>query len=292
MVQHMMYFRIKRLELGNTWEKFIRDHLVGGGTLLISQCRRTWRTTTVADRHLFQMGALGGASPQEFFTGSQRVAEYLLRYGSHRRAWDPPPPDGESAEAEWGYEASIDPEIDRFANDNGYRVRRLVFDEPEDLSPFVAELYRWWYQRRNIVPRRLLIESFIVLEPYWALRTASVPLWMKFNMEPSANLVERYLDSTDPFDEINLMLFSHGVESVGIVPMQRWESIVGRARRHGGTIGVDARRYPLDFGVFTRYNRELQRTIHARHPLPPALSLDDVEKFARECPRDVAGVWR
>ena len=34
----------------------------------------------------------------------------------------------------------------RFARERGYRVRRIVFDEPEALSPLVADLYRWWYR--------------------------------------------------------------------------------------------------------------------------------------------------
>ena len=36
----------------------------------------------------------------------------------------------------------------RFARERGYRVRRIVFDEPEALSPLVADLYRWWYRAR------------------------------------------------------------------------------------------------------------------------------------------------
>ena len=74
--------------------------------------------------------------------------------------------------------------MERFARERGYRVRRIVFEEPEHPSPLVADLYRRWYEERGLPANRLLIESFILLEPYWALRTGSVPFWTKFNMEP------------------------------------------------------------------------------------------------------------
>jgi hypothetical protein len=74
-----------------------------GGILLQVECRRTWPTTRVDDRYYFQMGALGGATPEEFFHGSERVEAYLERYESHRRRWDPPAPDSETPEAEWGF---------------------------------------------------------------------------------------------------------------------------------------------------------------------------------------------
>jgi len=42
---------------------------------------------------------------------------------------------------------------------------------------------------------RLLVESFIVMEPFWTIRTGSVPFWMVFNKLPSAEALEQYLDA-------------------------------------------------------------------------------------------------
>jgi hypothetical protein len=117
----------------------------------------------------------------------------------------------ESLEAEWGFEAALRDDVERLAGQQGWRVVRLIFEQPEDLSPVVADLYRQWHRERGVDERRLLVESFILMEPYWALRTGSVPFWMVFNKEPSAQALTRYLDRTEPFDEIAMMLFSHGV---------------------------------------------------------------------------------
>ena len=233
MIQRMTYFRVKRLRLGAAYERFLADHLEPGGMLLLVDCTLSWPTTKVGDRHVFQQGALGGATVQEAHQGSQRVADYLRRYGSHRRRGDPPPPDADRPEAEWGFEPAMGEDVERLAADRGYRVRRIVFDQPEDLSPLVADLYRDWYRRRGIPAGRLLVESFILLEPWLALVTGSVPLWLVFNTEPSLATIHRYLDAARPFDEIRMTLFSHGVESVGLPTIDQWRSVLHRAGKVG-----------------------------------------------------------
>lgn len=80
-------------------------------------------------------------------------------------------------------------------------------------------------------------------------------------MEPSAEWIEQYLDTADPYDEIYLTLFSHGVEAVGWVPIEK---------------------YPHDFGVFPRYSKELQEKVPARYPMPGPLSMSQLEAFLAE----------
>ena len=278
MVSYMDYFRVKRLCLGEAYERFVEQNLAPGGTIIVVECERSWPTTTISDRHVFQHGALGGATEEEFMRGSERVEEYLERYGSHVRRWDSPEPDGRSPEAEWGFAPQLRDDILRFAREHGFSVKRLVFTEPEDLSPLVADFHRAWYRERGLRANRLLVESFILQEPYWALRTGSVPYWMKFNMENSLELIERYLDDRDLFDEIHLMLFNHGVESIGFPPIERWRKVLARARRRGQFLGVREDLHPRDFGSLARYHTEIQH-IPARYPLPGPLPLDRVTEF-------------
>jgi hypothetical protein len=95
MIQRMTYFRVKRLWLGEAYERFIRENLEPGGTIFINECTLKWPSLKVRDRHYFQHGALGGATPKEFHEGSERVEEYLARYGSPHRRWPSPPRDTE-----------------------------------------------------------------------------------------------------------------------------------------------------------------------------------------------------
>lgn len=278
MVQRMAYFRVKRVRLGETFTRFIEDVLPPGGTIFVTECNLQWPTTRISDRHVFQFGALGGATIDEFHHGSPRVEEYLERYNSHVRKWDAPEPDAARPEAEWGFEPALMEDIERLARRRNYQVRRIVFDQPEDLSPLVADLYRWWYGQRLLRPNRLLVESFVVLEPWWALRTGSTPFWMVFNMEPSADALEKYLESVDPYDEINLTLFSHGVNAVGLPPIERWYNILEHARKTGSMLGVDPQAFPRDFAVFVRYYQDIKK-IAARYPMPGPLALEQLEQF-------------
>jgi len=121
------------------------------------------------------------------------------------------------------------------------------------------------------------------MEPYWALRTASVPFWLTFNVQVDAEDLSRYLDdATPPFDDILLMLFSHGVESVGVESIAGWRSMLARARRCGAFVGVDTRAYPRDFAVFVRYHTQLKRLLRERYPLPEPLTLAQLDAFLAE----------
>jgi hypothetical protein len=186
MVQRMSYFRLKQRRLGAAYEGFLRDCLEPGGTIFVMECGLRWPTTRRGDRHVFQFGALGGATPDEMMRGGERVEAYLRRHGSRRARWEPPAPDGTSPEAEWGFAPALRDDVLDFARRHGYRVRRVVFEQPEDLSPMVADLYRWWYRRLGSEDNRLVVDSFILMDPYWAIRTRSVPFWMVFNTEGSS----------------------------------------------------------------------------------------------------------
>jgi hypothetical protein len=120
------------------------------------ECGLRWPTTRVGERHPFQHGALGGATAEEFRHGGPRVAEFLARYDSPYRRWDGPEPDGLSPEAEWGFQEGLLDSLGDVAARTGATLRRLRFDEPEDLSPVVADLYRDWYRCRGIAPDRLV----------------------------------------------------------------------------------------------------------------------------------------
>jgi hypothetical protein len=214
-------------------------------------------------------------SADEFHTGSERVTEYLARYRSPYRRWDAPAPDEDAPEAEWGLGEALREDIRVFAEAHDLRLRRLTFDDPEELSPAIAELYRSWHQREGRPADLLLVESFVLLDPWWTLQLGAVPLWLKFPVEPSADRLERYLDSTEPYADIALTLFSHGTEGVGVTAIDRWIALAGRARRHGGLLGVDAGRYPRDFAVFARFHAQLRR-LGPERPMPAPLPLSSL----------------
>jgi hypothetical protein len=104
---------------------------------------------------------------------------------------------------------------------------------------------------------------------------------MTFNMQPSLDWAWRYLSEAAPFDHIHLMLFAHGVDSVGLPPIEAWEAVLRQARRGGSFLGVDADAYPAHFATFARYHTDLRR-IPERHPLPEPLPLNRLERFVAQ----------
>jgi hypothetical protein len=278
MVRRMSYFRMKKLLLGPQYEAFLDRYLEPGGTIFLVDCRLSWPVTRCGDRHVFQFGALGGATVDEMHHGGPRVAEYLNRYGSPLAAWRPPATDFRAPEAEWGFDQALGDDVLRYARRRRLTVRRLCFEQPEEMSPLAADLYRWWNERRGILERRLLVESFILMEPYWTIGTGSTPFWMVFNTEGSLRAIEQFLEQR-PFDEIYMMLFSHGVESIGLPSISRWRRVIEHAGRHGDFVGMDPGAFPRDFAVFMRYYDALLNEIGARYPRPPTLTLKEFDEF-------------
>ncbi|MDQ3938415.1 MAG: hypothetical protein M3253_07015, partial [Chloroflexota bacterium] len=263
----------------DAYKAFLRRNLPRGSTIFLSECQRLWPVTEVGDRHLYQFGALGGATPDEFFGGGPRVHEYLERYGSHKRAWDPPAPTALRPEAEWGFEPAIRESVYDLAEEMGWKVRRVIFSEPEHLSPLVADLYRDWYARRRIRTNRLVIQSFLQVEPWWTLRTGSVPFWMKFQMEPSLEWVNAYLDGAEPYDDIRAIMMNHGVESVGLPSVADWERVLDRATERGAFLGLKPDEFPFDLEHFARYHDAFQTEIPSRYPMPGYLTIGELGGF-------------
>ena len=58
-----------------------------------------------------------------------------------------------------------------------------------------------------------------------------------FDMESSADFLEHYLGGAAPYDHIRLMLFSHGVDSVGLAPTAAC-SVVASPSQHYGQMKV------------------------------------------------------
>lgn len=108
---------------------------------------------------------LGDAPPEEYREGSPRATGLLSRYGAKVRRWDPPPSDGESPETEWGLQPALVDDLASYAERHRLDLDVLRFDEPQSLSPAVADLYRSWYTERNLPADRLLVESSLLLEP-------------------------------------------------------------------------------------------------------------------------------
>lgn len=281
MSRAMGYLRLKRLALGSVYERFLADHLAPGGEVVLLTDRSTWPVTQVGERHVFQFGGQGGAGVEEYLDGGPRVRAFLAAHGSAHRRWRPPRPDALAPEAEWGSPPQLAADVRRWAAATGHRVRELVVDTPEDLSGPVADLHRRWYAARGLPTDRLLVESFVVLDPVGALRSGRVPFWTVFPTRPSLQRLQEHLAASPPYADAAVAVFSHGTRSIGYAPPAQWQEALGGARLLGGRAG----RYPAEFAALSRYGRALRRD-RPRRPLPdaplPLSVLDDLSAVLAE----------
>jgi|1186.fasta_scaffold65560_1 hypothetical protein len=291
MLEAMAYLRLKRLTLGRTLERFLEERLAPGGTILLVECTRTWRSRAVGERAYFQFGCLGGVPEEEYHNSGARIADYLAREHSPRRRWEPPEPDARRPEAEWGFDPALRGELESLAGVHGYRLRRLVTEEPQELSDFVADLHRSWYRRRGLSGQRLLVQSYVQWDPLWTQRLGAVPFWIRFNMQPSFDDLQRYLERAEAYDDIHVNLFSQGLWSPGVIPVQHWRNLVASAAStRGEIIGVDEDAYPLDTGSTLRYQPAFA-ALAPRHPLPAPLAITEIEQFLSTTDRPYRLAW-
>lgn len=271
MIRRMAYFRFKYRRLPAGYAEFLRACLAPGGTVVAVECGEMWPTASVGERAVFQHGAVGGATVSEYARGGPRVARFLTEQGSSRRAWDPPPADGESPEAEWGFEPSLLEDLGRICAARGWRLQRLRFAHPDTLSGPVAETYRAWYVENGVSADRLLVDCFALLDVALPLRLGLVPYWTTFGTRTARDGLLGHLRRAPAYDEVHIGLFSHGTCSIGWARVSDWDEVLRCTRRGGGYLGVDREVYPQDFASNLRFHRELAALsggAPAPHPAP------------------------
>jgi len=196
------------------------------------------------------------------------------------------------ASSDWSLEAELVEDLRAIARSQDLALVRLGFSEPEDLSPLVADLYAWWYRRRSIIARRLLVTSYVVADPQWTFRVGAVPFWTDAIGESSAVGLERYLDARPPFDYINFALFQTARQDVApaalaaplvpVVASPLWLALLARARRRGESLldAGEAAIHPVEPSRIARFEAAIKR-IPARYPVPAPLPLEEFGGFLR-----------
>jgi hypothetical protein len=63
------------------------------------------------------------------------------------------------------------------------------------------------------------------------------------------------------------------------------------AGKVGSFLGVDEQAFPRDFATLARYHQALAR-VRKRYPMPPPLSLEELDAFLDRSGECYAGDWR
>lgn len=254
----MAYFRVKWRVLPAAYRRFLERRLPPGAPIIVVRDTSSWPVTRYGERHVFQVGARGGMTAEEYL---------------HEP--DVPAPDDTAPEAEWGFAGPLAESLRAWAEGAGHSVVDVRYDHPQHPSAAVAATIRTWLRDRGEPAERLLVSSFIVHDPWRTITTASVPFWTFFPVREAAADLGTYLDAAT-YDDVDIMLFSHGVHSRGLADAPAWQRLAERALRHGELLGTDPSAFPADFTVFTRYTRAMRSLPEATTPWRPLPVTDAV----------------
>ena len=252
MIELMAYFRLKWLRLPPAYEEFLATRLMPGAPIVVVDCGLSWPVTRIGDRHVFQTGAYGGLQPREYLGDGPRVARFLADQGSPLRSFDAPAADDHAPEAEWGFEPALGAAIDRWAAAHGHPVHRITLADPHGLSAIVADMHRQWLLAAGMPADRLLVESYVLLDPIGVNQAGLVPFWTAFPAQDALRAVATYLRERR-YQNVDVLLFPPGVRSAGIAEPGDWL----RLRDYSGVVrlpATDMARYPSDFAALTAYS--------------------------------------
>ncbi len=278
MSRHMAYFRVKHMQLPQAYRDFIRRNLEPGGSLILFECGRKWPGVKTGDRLSYQVGGVGGTTVDEYLRGSERIRKFLTEQKSPFRRFHLPEITGDIIEAEWGFDPRLRTDTEKFARQENFGLRRLVFQGEEDASPFVSDLIRWWYQEQGVKADTLLVQDYAPFEIRDVLRTATVPYWMVFNGENSLRNASRYV-STRNFRNVLLHVFSNHVDAPGIPRQDNWAREVSP-----NFVGTQPEKIPFDLTSAIDYYFDLAKKLPAPTYVLNPLTINQVDTFVRHKP--------
>ena len=222
------HLRIKLLDLPQAYKEFLRERLEPGGEVCYLEGQARWLRYRVGPRSVFQVGGWGDISAREFLDGSTRLANYARREGLRSMRWpldDYPLEEG--PESEWGSEPGLGEALEDFCQKEGFRFRRIAFEDPNDFSRLA-----FWGAKRQIEksgnePAGTLVEMFSQFDPSAVLKVGVPP-------DLAAGVIAALVEG-----------FREAHPGVRLAPAEIWTADQVAALA-GGTIDVGLVRHPVN----------------------------------------------
>jgi len=276
LVRHVNHIRLKLLSLPRAYREFILARLRPGGTIVFVDCRYPWLQYRVDERLAFQVGGLGGISPEEFIEGRPEIEALRGKPGG----WSLDLPLEKRPESEWGTLPPLREVCEEFAARHGYRFVALEADHPERYSLWGFEAHRRLSEKEGREPQGVLVETFTQISPIAALRSRLLPLWLPFNCTDSLAFLRKAISRFPPTIPVLFTPFANFVITFDLVPLRDWlEVFEGRPLI---TLGMNLRLYPCDPTTLYRREEELAAWC-ATHPDPVRASLSVEELLQGVC---------
>ncbi|HZW04796.1 MAG TPA: hypothetical protein VFF68_12760 [Anaerolineaceae bacterium] len=276
LTRNVNHLRIKLLDLPQAYKEFLRERLEPGGEVCYLEGGARWARFRVGPRSVFQVGGWGDIPAQEFLDGSPRLAEFARREGLTSLRWRL---DGfsleEGPESEWGAEPGLGDALETFCREEGYRFRRIHFEDPNDYSRLAFRAVRRQIEKSGNQPAGTLVEMFSQFDPAAALRSSLIPLWLFYNTKDSLRFLQEMraeIPAGQPVFFSPLATFSITPD---LTPWQEWKEALEGFK--WVNVGARESHYPADTATLADWQSPL-RGWAAAHPCPVTarLALDEL----------------
>lgn len=274
------HLRLKLVQLPEVYKTFIRNRLEPGGEVCYLEGGAQWLRYRLGERSVFQVGGWGDISAEEFLQGSQRIMNYCRRERLRHTDWrlaDVPLEEG--PESEWGSEPGLCQELEAFCRENGYRFKKIHFDDPNDFSRLAFNAAAYRLQKAGIEPQATLVEMFSQFSATAVETSPILPIWLIFPTHDSLSFLKEMLNHA-PADKT---LFFSGLSTFSITPdlvaSEEWRQAMEKFQVV--SIGTRWTHNPADTHALIDWQKPLREWC-AERPMQklPRLDLEEISRLA------------
>ena len=277
-------FKIRRLP--QAYRQFMLKHLKNEGTIIFLDVKYMWKHYRIEDNITFQVGGLGGITPDEYLFGSERLRRWLRSQKSKVDSWNlnNEYPLEIYPESEWGTVSYLEEETKEFADENGFNFYKVHVNHPEKVSEIVFNLFTEMLKKTNKEVKNFFFDCFTCINPLFNIKTSSVPIWLPFNCESSFQFAEKMVKKinhvkTVENPKIFLTLIPNFTSTPDEVPLSRWISLLKKLSNNISLIGISKKHYPCDILYPFKYIKDLNKYSKEYHnPLQAGkISLEEIK---------------
>ncbi len=277
LIRRVVFIRTKFLDLPRAYRNFIQDKLVPNAPVILLDCQYPWPQAKVNDRVRYQLGGLGGFTPQEYIDEIEPLKAYRERWGADKSAtWNIDIPYSDAFESEWGATGDFLDHASDCAKSLGHEVIRFTHEHPADLSKKVFNLYlNSWAD--SSPPRDVYTGVFTHTDPRFPLVTGALPIWLPFITDENLKIADEILSGwreisgrEKPGRTAWITLHPSFCAPPDIVSLESWRTLYEKYFESVRFPGVTPGRYPFDLGSYVMMYPEMMSIgIKNKYPSTP-----------------------
>lgn len=289
-VKRIGFVRLKLLAFHQAYRDFVKSYLKPGGTIVLVGCSFPWMQYQIDDRIRFQLGGLGGVSPDEYYNGSDKIEQYISREshkgqtsksGNYHNGWtldkytlsDQP-------ESEWGLISSFADDVRKFASSNSYKLLDINLSHPDQLSRIVFDAFDDLINREYPnSPKRIFMDSFTHSSPAFNRKISAIPLWLPFICNDSYEFATGILDKQPSDTQILLALHPSFADPFDLTSLETWKNYLSKFT-NPIYVGIDHQKYPADLTSYFRFSDDLKHLGNSmKCPLKGTMTADELTPY-------------